>query len=79
MLTYTEVVLPDSTEILVPNPLRDIPPCDITAVFASADGEATFPPLVRWSVRDSGLLSLTASYINVPLGSDPKVRLRVTA
>lgn len=76
---YIDYVLPDGVETLIQNPLKTIRPYDITAVYATADGAATFPPLVSWSVRPSGLLSITAQYITPPPGSDPTVRLRIHA
>lgn len=81
LAAYTKlVVLDDGVEVLVPNPLRGgVKPIDIVAVYAEADGQAVYPPLLKWYVTPSGLLSITPQYITAPSGSPPSVRLRVHA
>lgn len=81
LAAYTQlIVLDDGVEVLLPNPLKGgVKPIDITAVYAEADGSATFPPILRWYVTTSGLISITPQYVTTPSGSAPSVRLRLHA
>lgn len=74
---YVTAALPNTTEVLIANPLHTIPK-DVTAVYAEIGETATYAPLLKWRMLNERVLAITATYIAAPSGT-PNVRLRIVA